>query len=66
MSGGFTRLGKWVWKHEKNKMPPEEEVDLGLGARSALQTLQRQPQEKGETPARRGPRVNSGPRLRSV
>lgn len=61
MSGGFTRLGKQVQKHEKNKLPPEEEVDLESREKVTQQALQRQPQEQGEIPARRRPRVHSRP-----
>lgn len=28
MSGGLNKLGNWVWKHQDNEAPPEEEVDL--------------------------------------
>lgn len=53
-------------KHEKNKLPPEEEVGLEAREKVTQQALQGQPQEQGEIPARRRPRVHSSPGLRHV
>lgn len=63
-SGGVTRLEKWVQKHEKNRISPEEEVDLEARDRSVLQILQEWPQR--EIPARRSQRVNASLRLGSI
>lgn len=60
------QIRKIVQKHEKNKLPTGEEVDLEAREKVMLQTLQRQPQEQGEIPVRRRPRVHSGTGLRHV
>ena len=64
MSGAFTRLGKWV-KTRENKIPPEEEVDLGRGIRSVPQTLQADNRRRKEE-FQPGRVHVSGPRLGSI